>query len=188
MSTLDYYELQINDEARWHLATLTKFDDNTDVDIWAYNKCSIVSNPKNVPFYVYEDGSHVDYNPTAFSAIIISQRLADILDRICPDDYQRIAVSIKNEIGNWYVANILNCIECIDHSKSTIQYYPQYHAEFPGKPRGVVRLVLDNTQIVNHHIFHVKDWKVAIVISETLKAEFETAGISGVEFTKITYK
>lgn len=181
----NYYKLGMGNGNRWHLSLLDTFPDGSAVDIWAY-RCKPIENLKPVPFKIQIHGDRVDYNPTAFSAIVVSRRLADAIEAIAPNDIQRIPAAIEGHTGEWEVLNILTCVDCIDHDRSIIQYYPANHPTRPGKPRGVVRLILDPTDIGDKHIFHPKDWPVSVVISDILKAVFESSSISGIEYIPTT--
>jgi hypothetical protein len=182
----DYYKINMADEERWHLAVMDNFADSSEVDIWAYHRCTLLDRPKPVPFRIQVEGKRVDYNPTAFSATVVSRRMADLIEGVAPWDIQRIPAIVQEDRGEWEVINILACADCIDHDGSLIQYYPENHPTKAGKPRGVVRLILDPARIQGHHIFHPAGWHVATIVSDVLKAKLEELGATGIEYTRVT--
>ncbi len=181
-----YFQLSMADVPRWHLEIVESFPDGTPLDIWAYRGCTPVENPKRVPFHVFVEGERVDYTPTAFLATVVSKRLADLWAEIFPHDIQRIPASVDGVNDDWEVINVLTCIECIDHERSRITYYPRNHPEKAGKPRGVLKLVLDPMRIGSCQIFHPVDWEVATVVSENVKQAMEACRITGVEYSPVT--
>lgn len=183
---LRYYELRMADAERWHLELMDKFPDGSDVDIWAYRRCQWLRGPKPVPFTIQVDGKRVDYNPTAFSPIVVSRRMADCLARVCPEDLQRIPAVVQGDTNEWEVINVLSSVDCIDHAASMIQYFPPDHPTKPGEPRGVVRLVLDPRRVGRHHIFHPTEWHVATVVSAAVKTAFERIEATGIEYVPVT--
>ena len=183
---LKYYEIEMADEERWHLALIDNFPDGSEVDIWAYHRCKFLAEPKPVPFEIQVDGKRVDYNPTAFSPMVVSRRMADCLATVCAEDFQRIPAVVGGDKGDWEVINVLSCVDCIDHGASTMQYYPLDHPTKAGKPRGVIQLVLDPHRIGRHHILHPAGWRVATVVSAVVKTALEEIGATGIEYVAVT--
>lgn len=177
-----YYQLVIADEERWHVEVE---GDEAPLDIWA---CNWVEMPPSMRFSVNVDGRRVDYGHTGWAAIpVISRRMADSLNSIAPDDIQRLPASVAGEAdGEWEVLNVLARPDCICHQKSNITYYPDNHPDKPGKPRGVIRLIIDADRVPGHHVFRPKDWEIALVVSDDVKSLLEVLGISGVEYWPVT--
>jgi hypothetical protein len=112
--------------------------------------------------------------------------MADVIERTAPNDLQRIPVVIDGEQGGWEIINVLPCVDCIDRQASLMQYYPADHPAKAGKPRGVIRLVLDPSRIGSHHIFHPKDWRVATIVSEDVRNALDEIGATGMEYVPVT--
>lgn len=121
-----------------------------------------------------------------FGALVFSREAADVVSRVAPADIQRIPVEI-NAPGEWEVVNVLKSVDCIDHDASIVHYYPPDHHEYPNKPNGIIKLMLDSSRISpDCHIFKVKNWRVATIVSETLKDALEEIDLVGVRFIKVT--
>jgi hypothetical protein len=182
----NYYLMSLADEAdAWSLAVLDSFGDGTPVDVWAYNQCKLIADPRPVPLKIQVEGRRLDFNPTAFSATVVSHRMAEALERVSPNEIQRIPAIVEGETDNWEVINILPCPDCIDHKASLIQYFPASHATKARKPRGILRLVIDPCT-ENCHVFHPKDWRVATIVSQAAKDALEDVGATGVEYMPVT--
>lgn len=186
-----YFELSLGpasatDDSRWHLRKLDVFADGTPVDMWGYRGCKPVADPKCVPFHVFAEGTKTDYTPTAFLTTVVSKRLADLWESFGPHDIQRIPASVDGVENEWEVINILTCIDCIDYQRSKASFYPPNDPERPNKPRGFLKLVLDPVRIGEHHIFQPIDWEVVTVVSEDLKHAMQEAGMTGVQYWRVT--
>lgn len=75
-----------------------------------------------MPFSMHILGKQVDYNQTAFGAMVVSHRMAESIADIAPGDVQRIPAIIDAAEGSWEVFNVLTCMDCIDHRRSVIHY------------------------------------------------------------------
>lgn len=182
---MNHYQMVMATDSRWLLSICHHFPDNTPVDKWAYSVCQVVSNPSPVPVKVKSTGDIVDYNQTAFGVLVVSEKMADIVESLAPSEVQCIPV-LFDAPGTWKVLNILNCVDCIDHNRSVIDYSPWDHAEKPRKPNGVRKLVIDPERAGDANMFRPRDWKVAEVVSERMREAFDSVGITGIEYWPVT--
>ena len=186
-----FYKLVMCNDARWHLAIARQFPSGRDVDVWAYSRCEPVSDPESVPFDVDVEAEPVDFSPTAFGATVVSERFADAVHALAPNDIQRIPATVDSP-QTWQILNVLPSTNCIDHSSSVIQYYPDDPAECgsspekAGQPRGVVKLVISPELVGEHHIFRPAQWQVATIVSEQIKNALTDLRATGVEFWPVT--
>ncbi|MEM8864439.1 MAG: DUF1629 domain-containing protein [Planctomycetota bacterium] len=180
-----YYEMKIANENRWNLAIEGEFEDGTPTDIWAYSMGRQAPN-RPVPFSIYTEGEVVDYNPTAFGTIVVSSRMATIIDAYAESEVQRLSAAVDGEPNGWEVINVLSVVDCIDRDFSDITYYPEDHIEKPGKPRGITKLVLEPQKARGHQLFKPKDWLAATIVSSSLKDALEESSITGIEFWRVT--
>lgn len=174
---MNFYQVTLAEDDGWHV----KVDsDSLPLDIWA---CEHLSTPSLAGFCIGTEGDRVDFSHTGWGGIpIISNRMGSCLESIAPHDIQRIEAIIPGEPnGRWEVLNVLAKPDCISHEKSKISHYPARHPK-AGKPRGVLRLVLDEERVGGHHVFRPKDWGVAIVISEVVKTALDAQRITGIEY------
>ncbi|MDP1562027.1 MAG: hypothetical protein Q8M16_11670 [Pirellulaceae bacterium] len=176
----EYFKVAMDDERRWHLELLAV---KPPIDIWA---CCQVDVSLPVKFGVLVPGLKVDYNPSCFAIPVVSKRFADVLQSISPDEIQRLPASVDNDPNNWKVLNVVSKVDCIDYARSSIQSYPQDHPEKPGKPRGVLRLVIDKNLAKGHHVFRAKDWEVVLIVSNDVKAALARLPVTGLEFIPVS--
>ncbi|MCH7727851.1 MAG: hypothetical protein IH991_15435 [Planctomycetes bacterium] len=183
---MKYFKLAMTNDERWTLAIDRVFASGESVDIWAYSLGKVANANCSVPFHQDVEGESVDFNPTAFGSIVVSTKMANVLAEFASSDIQRIPAQVQGVQGDWEVLNVLSVVDCIDHELSKIQYFPDDHPEKPEKPRGIMKLVLDSGKASGRHVFKLKDWLVATVVSEDVKVALEDAGITGVEFWPAT--
>lgn len=162
------------------------FSSGDPVDKWAYTRCEWVADSRTVPLTIRNEGARVDYSPTAFGSLVLSERMAVVLDAVAPSDIQRIPAVVEGDPGPWEVLNVLPCVDCIDHQRSQIQYYPADHAEKANEPRGVFRLVIDPAKTQGRQIFRPEGWQVVVIVSAKVKESLEVAGITGIDYWQVT--
>lgn len=178
---MPFYRIHFSTTAKsWFLALR---EDYEPIDIW---KCEVAKDSGPIPFVVYANGVAVDFNIATHGIVVASARLANLLLSLDADAIQLIPAAVEGDCRQWFVVNLLARVDCIDYSLSRITTYPLNHPEKPGKPRGVLQLVLDERRIGTHHIFRCKDWEVVTVVSARVKAAMESMGATGVEYWPVT--
>jgi len=170
-----YWDLAV-DEGSWKKPSL---------DVWQYSRCERLVNLVPVPIAIEHTGTPADYDIDAFSVPIVSRRLADLLIEIAPHEIQLIPALIENP-GEWFVLNVLSEVDAIDYKRSVMTFYEPEHPRLPGKPRGVVQLILDPAKVGDHRIFRLHDWMVAVVVSEAVKRRCELAGMTNMKFVPVS--
>lgn len=174
-----FYELSITPiPGTWFLAVPWLNEDGSWKDIWAYTRCERLKDPSPVAATIKHAGRSRDINFASFDIPIMSRKVNDVLEAEAPGEIQRVPVTIDAP-GEWEVTNVLHEIDCIDHRESLIQYWPNDHPEKAGKPRGVLKLVIDPDRVEGAQIFRLKGWLGPIIISAKLKAALEAAKFTG---------
>jgi hypothetical protein len=163
------------------------FADGTPLDIWAFVKCETYFGQVPVPFRICSEGIEVDHNDTPFGTPIISERLGNALSGLVGNEIQRIPAQVDAP-GNWEVLNVLQCIDCIDHERSVIQYYPDDFSDEAraGKPRGVFKLRIRKDKVQGKHLFRPMGWNVTVIGSELVRRLILDNGFTGIDFQQVT--
>jgi len=183
--TADFYSLSYEPpKGAWFLRVSPLNPDGSWWDVWAYTRCQIVANPVPVRTEVKHAGWSADFNFASFNIPIVNARVNDIIEALAPGHTQRIPVDLAAP-GQWEVMNVLTELDCLDHKRSDIQYYPPDHPKDPGKPRGVLRLVIDPSRVQGNRIFRIRDWTIPVVISGDLLDALQAAEVTGLITTKI---
>jgi len=136
------------------------------------------------------DGVPLDFTFAGVGATVVNAKTADTFRRLSPSDVQLIPTAVENQRDPYFILNAIRLIDCIDHKRSVIQYWPEDDKERPekaGKPRMVVELRLDRAAIPEGvQVFRIQDWTPPLIISETIKDELERHGTTGIKFQCVT--
>jgi len=181
---MKYFEIFMNNKKKWILSVMKQFSSGVEIDIWAYSK-GIPAKNEPVPFAINVCGQKVDFNLTAFGTIVISSKMAQILNHLCQQDIQLIPAIIENDTGKWYVLNVVSVIDCIDYDLSTVQYYQEDETDRSGKPRGISKMIIKRNNVVGHHIFKPLNWLVSTIISSDLKTVLKKECITGIDYIPV---
>lgn len=182
-----YYELsfEFGDAPYWSLGIDEKRLKQAGGDIWAYSRCELLVNPAPVPCRVAHPGTRTDYEADALTTVpIVSDRLGKLLAEICPDAIQLIPAELDAP-GSWWVVNILPLVDSIDYANSLIKFHDMKHPRKPGKPAGILRLIV-RREISFPHIFRVKDFTVSVVVSEAIKNRCQDERMINMRFIPAT--
>lgn len=192
---MDYYELTFDesDDNSWELEVLWQKPTGEWFDVWAFSCGKVVDQLDELRVAIFEPGHPVDFNLANFNIPIVSKRLGNLLESSFPADIQRIPISIGLNT-NWEILNVLNVVDCLDHERSVIDYYPTDADDETGPrsaasqraPRGVRLLRVDNKKTQDRNLFRIKDWTIPIAVSSHVKAVCEAAQITGASFLPIT--
>jgi hypothetical protein len=183
---VNYYRLTMTACDCWILSPKLCYDDGSELDEWAFQRGVRIEGDRPIPFKLLQEGTRLDFNPTAFSPIVFSRRMAEFLDEVAPGEIQRLPARIDGERdGDWEVINVLTCLDCIDHDRSIIQYRPANDSHRPGKPRGVIKLVIKTDVARGHHVFLPQDWELALIGSQVVRDGLEAMGATGVKYVRV---
>ncbi|MEK4364028.1 DUF1629 domain-containing protein [Paenibacillus sp. FSL M8-0212] len=136
------------------------------------------------PKIVFEclEESLTDVLPNSGLLLIVSKKVVEILQEICPEDIQIFEANVyigEKKIPDYYLLNIVSTIEVIDKTESefttikgtdSILNFKKIVYKFDGLPN-------------NHHLVRNQDYKSHVLISDDLKEVFERNNIKGVQFT-----
>jgi hypothetical protein len=122
-----------------------------------------------------------DVLPNSGQLLIVSKKILDILEEICPQDIQVFEANVyigEKKIPNYYLLNVVNAVDVLDKGKSeystikgtdAILNFKKIVYKFEGLPN-------------NHHIVRNLDYKSHVLVSDVLKEIFERNNIIGVQF------
>lgn len=122
------------------------------------------------------------------AAPIASETVANVFKTLAPDDVQLLPVSIEGEPERYFVVNATKVIDCIDEANCReVQHYPEgSFPEYEGEYRWIYGLRIDPSKTEGAHVFRLKKFKTAFIVSEEVKAALEKVGNLGVSFERVT--
>lgn len=137
---------------------------------------------------VCHSGRALDYELTSTGASVLSERLRDIISRVCSDQVEFVPIEVIGELGRRFVLNALHIVRCIDETKSSVRYCGEEQKLIDPKRRieSIWNMHLLLESIAHLHIFRPIDWPVALIVSDDLRQAILKAGdITGMRFVPV---
>jgi hypothetical protein len=137
------------------------------------------------------DGEPDDVLQTLFALPIFSCRLRSALDQHRITGVQYLPLRVigfdGREIDGFTVANILNCVDGLDLSRSKYGVFPAdyFLAACQGQVRSIEKPVLIRTALQDFDIVRLEPYKPPIYVSERFVQVFEHGGFTGYSFHEI---
>lgn len=175
-----YYILNSKIENDSYFAEKGKISDQEIIKL--YNR-GVSLKDKNIEISLYKNrGNILHFIDNLFSLPIVSEVIVEILKGHCVNEieYFPVKVNMKTNL-NYFFINILNNVSAIDYDKS------QYVELAPDTKvlEEINKLVLDDTQVANRHVFRLNGFKLVIFISEKLKNKLEELNLQELEFVPV---
>lgn len=167
----------------WPNKRIGKCVENTGTDRFAFMNASYL-NPHEVvcPDVVFECQEKFLFEvlPNSGFLLITSDKVIDILNAICPNDFQTFEANIyanDKKIEGYKLINILNSVDIVDKEKSKFK-------TFKGTSHimSFDKIVYKHESLIAHDIVRNADYKSHILVSDRIKVAFENAKIKGVQF------
>lgn len=142
--------------------------------------------PVTVPLEV--DGPRPEFTFGAGAMPVVSRRLAELIESICPTEVQRFPITALPSITGYEILNVTAIADCLDETISTFKKFTPESArpDRVGDYSEVGRLRIDPRRTNNHDIFRIRGWEVALIVSDRVKAAMEGIENLGVIFDPVT--
>lgn len=127
-----------------------------------------------------------DYLANLYRWFVVSENFCVKTKKILENQVQYLPVKVFDrftgfKVESYFVANIVTVIDALDLDNSKYDIF-ELDDE---KIISVEKYALKSSEIVNRHIFRLKDDTIPIFISETLKNVIEDNGFTGFEFLEV---
>ena len=127
-----------------------------------------------------------DYLANPHRWFVVSENFCNKTQKILENQVQFLPVKVIDrfsgiEVDSYFVANIVTVIDALDLDNSK---YDVFELD-DEKIISVEKYALKSSEIVNRHIFRLKDDTIPIFISETLKKVIEDNDFTGFEFLEV---
>jgi hypothetical protein len=191
---MNYYRIWQNTEVknRWLLGSVL------DVNNWAFREPSrIFMEPCKYQVELVSDGIETDFTVTlTYGVPIVSRRFLDVLMGL-PDftvpftgTVAEPVIILDKPMGDDHFILITETkYDCVDEEKSQFTKYSldeSLQPEKAGQYSGFYKLILDSQRIGGAHIFRLKYFPGALIVSEVVKHRYDRAGLSGANFVLVT--
>jgi hypothetical protein len=140
--------------------------------------------PAVVP--VGNSGRELAFSFGAFDMPVVSTAIADVIFRIAPDDVECFPINVPGSKGTYVILNVICALDCLDEEKSEFTRWTK-EDERPdrlGQYHVISTIRVDPSRAQDHHIFRIKDWPLALLLSNTLKNALADIPDLGVVFSQ----
>lgn len=171
----------------WLLGIL-QTQDGEEADRWLFSagKPVIWSDPLLVEVYVKGIPTDVTFND--YGTMIVSDKARKIIERLVPDAIQFFPIEAPG-YGRFFVGNIVDQVDCLDEKVSHVERFLPNDPVRPdraGEISLIIGLQIHPDKASGHHLFRLKGYDIAVIISRTMKDAFDQAGISGLRYVDVT--
>ena len=183
---MKYFDLvdDMSSIRRWHIGEVFMAD-GSEPDLLDGGRLEHLGPLRADVHYI---GRVLDYCRTSFGVPIATIVLADTISSIVGPDVQCIPITISGQAG-MMVLNALRFIPCIDEEHSEFEKFTiddPVRPDLAGQYRTVPKIVLQRNAIPpDAHFFRIKDWEIALIVSETVKDAMERVGCNGAKFIEL---
>lgn len=171
---------------RWYLKyPIDSAGHDVDARSFTYGKKYEGGSALHIP--VRQEGVKVDFNMADFDMPVVNGRARRVFAEYAGDDIQFVPVQIEGLEDPFWIMNVLRENGRVDAERSE---FTKWKAD-DGRPdkvdqyRMITRLKITSLG-VEDHIFRLRGWKVALVVSDMLVAALEKSGVTGISFEKIS--
>lgn len=175
-----------NAHERWFLQSpITTPGEELDPRAFTRGAICLVQSTLTLP--LRRDGRPVNFNFGDFDMPVVSADIVDKLQDVFDLQLQRIPVHIAESVEKFDILNVLDEVDCIDAVKSV---YTRWEAndgrpEKLGEFRMIIDLKIDPKCAHGHHLFRLKGWAIALIVSDQMKQALESLCVSGIEYNPV---
>ncbi|MBN8465385.1 hypothetical protein JYJ95_02605 [Corallococcus exiguus] len=185
-----FYWVEMDDVPQWLIDTPTKDAGEAFEEPWMFADGRLLSDPGPLKTQISHPGIRRTF---VFSVIekapIVSEAVATVFRTLAPGDVQLFPVSIEGEADPFFVVNATKVIDCIDEARCReVHHYDadDPSPDYPGEYNWIYGLRIDPSKTEGAHVFRLKKFKTAFIVSEDVKNALEAVGNLGVSFERVT--
>lgn len=178
------------DVPRWLVETPTRTSGEEFDEPWMFTDGCVLTDPGSINSQISHPGTKREF---VFGGVertpIVSEALANVFRTLAPDDVQLFPVSIEGEPERYFVVNAIRVVDAIDEARCReVHHYDEDEPspDYPGEYNWIYGLRIDPSKTEGAHVFRLKKFKIAFIVSEDIKNELERVGNLGVSFERVT--
>jgi hypothetical protein len=141
--------------------------------------------PADVP--IQRVGREVTFNLAAFDMPVVSGELGRFLLEAAPQEIELFPVTVGSTIPGFAILNVVSIQDCLDETKSNVLKWKPEDArpDKVGQYRMVTNLTIDPQRTSGRNLFRVAGWKIALIVSEKIKAALDGSKELGIVFESV---
>ncbi|NVJ24167.1 hypothetical protein HUW62_23340 [Myxococcus sp. AM011] len=185
-----FYWVEMGDVPQWLLETPTRASGESFDEPWMFADGRALPDPGSIKAQISHPGRGRAF---VFSVIekapIVSEEVANVFRSLSPDDVQLFPVSIEGIAEPYFVVNATKVVDAIDEARCREVHHHDESDPFPeyaGEYRWIYGLRIDPSKTGGAHVFRLKKFKTAFIVSEEIRSALEQVGNLGVSFERVT--
>ncbi len=145
--------------------------DGCDIDPREFTAGSPYCGPTPVVASIGNPGRELAFNLGAFDMPVVSSAVADIIWRIAPLDVQCFSIDIPGAVGSYQILNAVCSLDCLDEERSEFTRFQvgDHRSDLIGQYHSIPTIRIDPSRTLDHHVFRILNWHVAVLVSDTIK-------------------
>ncbi|WIG97831.1 DUF1629 domain-containing protein [Myxococcus sp. SDU36] len=184
----NFYWVRLGDVPQWLLETPIRDSGEAFDEPWMFADGRVLPDSGPIKAQISHPGMKRAF---VFAGVegtpIVSEALANVFRTLAPDDVQLFPVSIERESGQYFVVNAIKVVDAIDEARCReVHHYDEPSPDYPGEYNWIYGLRIDPSKTEGAHVFRLKKFKTAFIVSEEVKDALERAGNLGVSFERVT--
>lgn len=168
------------------------------VDNWHFSNPPVsFMEPGRYTLDIRFDGNEVDYSLAGYaSAPVLSAKACCALAGLPEIDepyrnvvFEPVQIEGKQVSQDYFLMIVETQIDCVDEERSDFNKYDfddPVRPDLAGDYRSFFNLVVDPARIGSHHVFRLKKYLGALIVSDEIRLRFERAGVVGAIFESVS--
>lgn len=146
-------------------------EDGTVIDAREFTRGEPYAGLVPVRLPIAQPGQVTEFTFAAFDMPVVSNRVGTILERVAPNEIERIPVVVGSSHRGFEILNVTSKAKCLDESRSQVLKWKleDRRPDRVGKYRMVTGITIEPNCVSGKHIFRIKGWEIALIVSEVLK-------------------
>jgi hypothetical protein len=186
----NYYWVNIADVPQWYITTPVPASGGAFEEPWMFGEGHALPDPGPAKARIRNPGQRRTF---MFAGVertpLVSEAVANVFGTRAPDDVELFPVTVEGEAELYFIVNAAKALDCIDEASCReIQHYADDDPfpEYVGQFRWINGLRIDPLKTEGAHVFRLKKFKTAFIVSEDIKTALEGVGNLGVSFERVT--
>ncbi|WP_223645963.1 imm11 family protein [Corallococcus sp. EGB] len=182
--------MRLGDVPQWLLATAFRDSGEAFDEPWMFVDGRVLPDPGTITTRISHPGEKRAF---VFAGVeetpIVSEAVANVFRALAPGDVQLFPVSIEGEGQRFFVVNAIKVVDAIDEAGCREVHHYDEDAPAPGyegEYNWIYGLRIDPSKTEGAHVFRLKKFKTAFIVSEDIKNALEAVGNLGVSFERVT--
>ena len=120
---------------------------------------------------MFQPGRELAFNFGALDIPIVSDVVVNAIRRVAPNDVEYFPVSVVGARNSYSILNVTCALDCLDEQRSKFTRWKKGDSreDLIGQYHTVSTIRIDTIRIDDHHVFRLKFWPIALLVSEDIK-------------------